>query len=580
MVSGFKNSSDIVRQNMPNSNSDQTDLLDNALDAIVGVDEHNLVLFWNKNAENIFGWLKAEILGRDMTDLIVPERFRQGHRMGMKRFIETGIAKIQNQRTEIPGLRKNGEEFPMELTVSSVKGSSGYRFYSFMRDITEQKRAEIKLRQSEDELRTLANSISQLAWMAHSDGSIFWYNDRWYQYTGTEAVDMEGWGWTAVHDPKVLPSVMERWKTSIATGTAFEMVFPLRSQSGEFRSFLTRVVPSKSASGEIVRWFGTNTDVEENIRAQRQAQEDKERLRFALASANMGAWSVDLKTGVASLSDELLRILGNSEKVSTPQKLIAAVIHPDDQSRVTDVLNESITKRIPYQDEYRIVRPDQSVRWISARGQAKYDEDGVATTLTGVVTDITEKRVKADELKAAKEEAERANQLKSAFLANMSHEIRTPLGAMMGFADLLRDLNLSETERANYTDILARNGEQLSVIINDILDLSKVEAGHLNLEFTDARPIHIAAEVVSLLRVKAKEKDLALELTFDNSTPEQIVSDPTRIRQVLLNLVGMSRSFSHKLIRARHFISKLKINRIYAMPRAEQAGPRSFPKSS
>lgn len=165
--------------------------------------------------------------------------------------------------------------------------------------------------------------------------------------------------------------------------------------------------------------------------------------------------------------------------------------------------------------------------------------------------DVTEKVKSRKELElakreadAARTEAERANQLKSAFLANMSHEIRTPLGAMLGFADLLRDPGLSHKERSNFIDILSRNGDQLSVIINDILDLSKVEAGHLTLEFTDMEPDKIAEDTLSLLRVKAEEKGLALKYIKDKTTPLRVVSDPTRVRQVLLNLVANAVKFT------------------------------------
>lgn len=147
-------------------------------------------------------------------------------------------------------------------------------------------------------------------------------------------------------------------------------------------------------------------------------------------------------------------------------------------------------------------------------------------------------------LKKAQEVADQANNFKSAFLANMSHEIRTPLGAMLGFADLLRDPGLSTKDQTAYLDILSRNGQNLAVIINDILDLSKVESGHLQLEFVDVDPDQIANEVVSLLAEKAKEKGLALKFLTDETTPKSIVSDPTRVRQVLLNLVGNAIKFT------------------------------------
>jgi PAS domain S-box-containing protein len=118
----------------------------------------------------------------------------------------------------------------------------------------------------------LADSIPNLAWWANGDGYITWYNRQWYEYTDTTPEQMEGWGWQSVHDPHELPSVLQRWKASIATGEPFDMEYPLRSRDGQFRWFLTRVLPLKDAAGRVVRWFATNTDVTE-VRQARQAAE-------------------------------------------------------------------------------------------------------------------------------------------------------------------------------------------------------------------------------------------------------------------------------------------------------------------
>src|SRR5215212_2412499 len=112
--------------------------------------------------------------------------------------------------------------------------------------------------------------------MADAEGWIFWYNRRWYEYTGTTPAEMEGWGWQSVHDPAMLPEVMERWKGSIATGEPFDMVFPLRGADGLFRSFLTRVQPLRDKDGRIIRWFGTNTDITEQ-QATAEALADEKR---------------------------------------------------------------------------------------------------------------------------------------------------------------------------------------------------------------------------------------------------------------------------------------------------------------
>lgn len=127
---------------------------------------------------------------------------------------------------------------------------------------------EGRIAESEAAFQMLGDFIPQLVWMANPDGWIYWYNKRWYEYTGTTPSEMEGWGWQAVHDPEELPKVMERWQASIQTGEPFEMVFPLRGADGVFRPFLTRIVPARDEQGRVVRWFGTNTDISEQRAAE------------------------------------------------------------------------------------------------------------------------------------------------------------------------------------------------------------------------------------------------------------------------------------------------------------------------
>jgi len=136
------------------------------------------------------------------------------------------------------------------------------KWFGTCTDITERKQAEAALRDSEERFRTMANSMSQLAWIAQADGAIAWYNQRWYEYTGTTPEQMTGWGWQSVHDPSRLAQVLAQWQSAIDGGQPFEMEFPLRGADGQFRRFLTRGQPLKDSDGRVVQWFGTNTDVE------------------------------------------------------------------------------------------------------------------------------------------------------------------------------------------------------------------------------------------------------------------------------------------------------------------------------
>jgi PAS domain S-box-containing protein len=156
------------------------------------------------------------------------------------------------------------------------------RYIGSTLDITERKKAEEELKESEERFRTLANNIPQLAWVADGMGSLFWYNQRWYDYTGTNLEEMKGWGWQKVHHPDYVQPVTEKFKQHIATGEVWEDTFPLRGKDGNYRWFLSRAFPIRDAQGKVTRWFGTNTDITETLKA----EEDLKRYTSEVEAAN------------------------------------------------------------------------------------------------------------------------------------------------------------------------------------------------------------------------------------------------------------------------------------------------------
>lgn len=245
-------------------------IVESSEDAIVSVDLNGIIGTWNQGAERLFGYTAEEMIGQSLSATLIPADRREEEIRNLE-WIARG-ERILPYRTI--RRRKDGELVHVALSLSPVKNPEGAIIGAakIVRDMTELQRAEQAHRDIETRFQLLADNIPILCWMARGDGWLFWYNRRWYEYTGATPESQQGWGWEAVHDPEMLAAVKQQWKASIDTGEPFEMSFPLRGADGVFRDFLTRAVPLRDDTGRVIYWFGTNTDITHEHEAAERAR--------------------------------------------------------------------------------------------------------------------------------------------------------------------------------------------------------------------------------------------------------------------------------------------------------------------
>lgn len=220
-------------------------------------------------------------------------------------------------------------------------------------------------------------------------------------------------------------------------------------------------------------------------------------------------------------------------------------VHPEDLKRVEEEWMHSVRTGLAYEIEFRLHRKDGTYRWHLVRAVQIFDSIGRVSNWFGTCTDIQDQKEVQVEVSIAKAAAEMANSAKTAFLANMSHEIRTPLAAILGFTDLLNTSNL-QAEEKKYLDVIIRNSHMLTRVIDDILDISKIEAGKLDIEKIAFSPTRVLNEVVDLFQEKASGKGISVQLSIDSSVPSELISDPSRLRQILINIIGNAVKFTSK----------------------------------
>ncbi|QDU09707.1 PAS domain S-box protein [Gimesia aquarii] len=548
-------------------------IVNTAVDPIITISGKGLIKSFNPAAERLFGYAADEILGMNIK-LLMPSPYREEHDGYLARYLETGIKNVIGSGREAIGQRKDGSTFPLHLSVSQVLAEDDAQnpeilFTGIIRDLTEQKRkeeeADLRTRElqiatekskaNERRIEAIVNTAVDPIISISGKGLIRSFNpaaERLFGYAADEILEkniklLMPSPYREEHDG-YLSRYLETGKANVI-GSGREAVGQ-RKDGSTFPLHLSvsQVVVEDDAKNKEILFTGIIRDLTNEVH-QRQLNADYEGQIDAISKSQM-VIEFEMDGTIVKANNNFIEIMGYSQEEVSGQEHNLFIDPQERESARYATIWDKLNQGEFVTSELKCIGKNDQAIWIQASYTPILDLNGKPFKVVKYSVDVSQRvlidqalEVAKNDLIKAKEAAETANQTKSEFLANMSHEIRTPMTAILGFTDVLLG-SVSKQEDIDSVQTIKRNGESLICLINDILDLSKIEAGKLDVEQIDCSPRQVVADVISLMRVRTKAKGLELNIQFDGPIPETICSDPTRLRQVLINIVGNAIKFT------------------------------------
>ncbi|MEZ0225640.1 MAG: PAS domain-containing protein [Alphaproteobacteria bacterium] len=319
----------------------------------------------------------------------------------------------------------------------------------------------------------------------------------------------------------------------------YDVEHRLRTNGGNYLWVHARGSCVRDRNGTPLRMSGSLTDITDRKLAERKLQESEERYGLAVRGSHDGLWDWNVVTNELFCSDRFKEILEITDPDFQPSyDQFKARLHPDERDYIITTLEDHTRNRTPYDAEFRMRAETGEYKWLSARGASVWNEEGWATRMTGSVTDITARKLAEEEIKIARAHADKASQAKSDFLSHMSHELRTPLNSIIGMTRMLHEDDDVPEEQREMVGIAYRSATNLLDIVNDILDLSKVEAGEMQLERIVFSFEEVMDNVMETMLPLSSGKGLTFGCNFSAGTLPYLVGDPTRLGRIIVNLVG------------------------------------------
>ena len=512
-----------IQEELQKSEARYRVVTESASDGIITINQQGVILFVNQGMERIFGYTESEMLNSSIS-MIIPERLRTMHKAGTDRYVQTGQKRLNWKSTEAIALRKDGKEIAVEISFGEYAKDGDHLFTAIIRDITQRK-------ETERQLQTISAHLAEAQHVARLGSWEFDIQTHTMGYWSDEAYSL--FGFTKERGQPAMSEFLEmihlddlrtfnfHMQHAIETNTVQDFEFRIH-HFGDIRWCNTKMRPiAEPTSGNVMKVVGTTMDITE--------RKETEAIIEQLARFPDENPSPVLRVAVDGtimyanqMSESLLHLWKTSVKKKVPDQYCEYII---------DALYSGLNKELEVECldvTYSLIfAPICESNYVNIYGR-----------------DISASKLAEIQLLAAKESAEGANRAKSEFLANMSHEIRTPMNAILGFADILQRYVVEE-KYMDYLHGIQSAGTNLLKLIDDILDLSKIEAGRLDIQYEPCDPHVFCEELQQIFTLRTQEKGLDFQVVINPKLPRSLLLDEIRLRQILFNLLGNAVKFTH-----------------------------------